>query len=60
MNSEPKEKWHELAEQAANEQDPRKLYELIREINRLRDKRKRPPTERLRRAPPDLNLSGTT
>jgi len=30
-----KERWTELCEQAAVEQDPKKLYELIAEINRL-------------------------
>jgi len=30
-----KERWFELCEQAATEQDPQKLLELIREINRL-------------------------
>jgi hypothetical protein len=31
----PKERWQNLCEQAANEQDPQKLLELVREINRL-------------------------
>jgi hypothetical protein len=30
-----KERWKVLCEQAAVEQDPKKLHELIREINRL-------------------------
>lgn len=29
------ERWMQLAEQAAKEQDPRKLVELTREINKL-------------------------
>jgi hypothetical protein len=32
-----RERWMQLCEQAANEQDPEKLMELIREINRLLD-----------------------
>lgn len=36
------ERWRELCEQAAVEKDPAKLQELVREINRLLDtKRKR-------------------
>jgi len=34
-----KERWKELCEQAAVEQDPKKLYELIIEINRLLDEK---------------------
>lgn len=30
-----KERWQELCEQAQNEQDPDKLIELAKEINRL-------------------------
>ena len=30
-----RERWMELAEQAAKEQDPDKLLELVQEINRL-------------------------
>ena len=36
MQGTAKERWKELCEQAAVEQDPKKLYELIAEINRLR------------------------
>jgi DNA-binding transcriptional regulator GbsR (MarR family) len=32
---ENKERWRELCEQAEKEQDPQKLMELVREINRL-------------------------
>jgi hypothetical protein len=35
MQGENKERWKELCEQASKEQDPAKLHELIREINRL-------------------------
>jgi hypothetical protein len=41
MDSEPGNSWRELADQAASEQDPQKLYELLREINRLKDEQKR-------------------
>jgi hypothetical protein len=30
-----RERWQELCEQAAKEQDPKKLHELVREINKL-------------------------
>ena len=36
-----KERWRELCEQAANEYDPQKLYELVAEINRLLEERER-------------------
>jgi hypothetical protein len=35
MKGERREQWMRLCEQAANEQDPQKLIELVREINRL-------------------------
>jgi hypothetical protein len=35
MRGETGERWRKLCEQAAVEQDPRKLMELIREIDRL-------------------------
>jgi len=35
MQGERKERWRELCEQAAVEQDPGRLLELTREINRL-------------------------
>ena len=35
MKGERREYWMHLCEQAANEQDPDKLMELVREINRL-------------------------
>jgi hypothetical protein len=40
-----RERWMELAEMAANEQDPSKLSDLMREINRLLDEKQ----ERLNR-----------
>ena len=36
---EKKEKWFELCEQAANEQDPEKLMVLIEQINALLQKK---------------------
>jgi hypothetical protein len=35
MKGETGERWRKLCEQAAEEQDPKKLMELIEEINRL-------------------------
>ena len=35
MQGETKEHWMKLAEQAANEQDPKRLMELVDEINRM-------------------------
>lgn len=35
MKGANKERWHYLCEQAAIEQDPDRLLELIKEINRL-------------------------
>ena len=35
MKGERKEYWMHLCERAANEQDPDKLIELVKEINRL-------------------------
>jgi hypothetical protein len=36
-----KERWRELCEQAAVEQDPNKLLELIKQINDLLDAKRR-------------------
>jgi hypothetical protein len=35
MSEQKKELWRELCEQAAGEQDPQKLHELVREIIRV-------------------------
>jgi hypothetical protein len=35
MKGEAKERWMLLAEQAANEQDPKKLLKLVDDINRM-------------------------
>jgi hypothetical protein len=39
MQGEKKERWMELCEQAANEQDSAKLLKLVTEINRLLDEK---------------------
>ena len=40
MQGESKQRWEELCEQAATEQDPDKFFDLIREINRLLEERR--------------------
>jgi hypothetical protein len=35
MQGKPRERWQELCEQAAHEQDPTKVLEIVEEINRL-------------------------
>ena len=39
MNDETKERWEILCEQAATEQDPAKLMELVTEINKMLDEK---------------------
>jgi hypothetical protein len=41
MQGEKKERWMELCAQAAVEQDPAKLMELVREINNLLEEKER-------------------
>jgi hypothetical protein len=41
MQGPVKERWQVLCEQAANEQDPQKLMELVREINHLLDEKQK-------------------
>jgi len=41
VQKETKERWMLLCEQAANEQDPVKLMELVREINSLLEEKER-------------------
>jgi hypothetical protein len=41
MQGETKERWMELCAQAAVEQDPTKLMELVREINELLEAKER-------------------
>jgi hypothetical protein len=43
-----RERWMELAELAANEQDPQKMLELVREINDLLEQKQ----NRLNHLPP--------
>jgi hypothetical protein len=45
MKGERKERWQELCELAANEQDPDKLSELVDEIDRMLEEKQ----DRLRR-----------
>ena len=45
MKGQTKENWMELCEQAASEQDPERLLQLINEINRMLDQKQ----ERLKR-----------
>jgi hypothetical protein len=45
MNGETKERWQELCELAANEQDPDKLSDLVDEIHRMLEEKQ----NRLRR-----------
>jgi hypothetical protein len=42
MQGEKKERWMELCAQAAVEQDPEKLMELVKEINDLLEEKERP------------------
>lgn len=41
MQGENAERWKQLCAQAAVEQDPKKLLELVKEINRLLDQKQR-------------------
>ena len=41
MQGEKKERWMELCAQAAVEQDPKKLIELVQEINALLEEKER-------------------
>jgi len=40
---ENRERWMQLAELAANEQDPKKLVALVEEINRLLEQKQKQP-----------------
>jgi len=46
-----RERWHELCEQAVVEEDPKKLFELVQEINQLLEER-REQLKRLRTSRP--------
>lgn len=41
MQGPVKERWQILCEQAANKQDPQKLMDLVREINRLLEEKQK-------------------
>jgi hypothetical protein len=41
MKGQQKEYWMQLCEQAANEQNPDRLMELVREINRVLEEKER-------------------
>jgi hypothetical protein len=41
MKGETRERWRVLCEQAANEQDPEKLMEIVKEINELLEAKER-------------------
>jgi hypothetical protein len=51
MQGETKQRWEELCEQAATEQDPDKFFQLIREINRLLEERRSNLSEKKPREP---------
>jgi len=41
MQGEKRERWMQLCSQAATEQDPHKLMELVKEINQLLEEKER-------------------
>ena len=41
MKGETRERWQQLCAQAADEQDPQMLLELVKEINRLLEEKER-------------------
>jgi len=41
MKGETRERWQQLCAQAADEQDPQMLLELVKEINRILDEKER-------------------
>ena len=43
MEGQPQKPWQELCAQAAKEQDPQRLMELVREISRLLDEQAKRP-----------------
>ena len=50
MQGEQRELWQELCAQAADEQDPEKLLDLVKEINRLLEEKEQ-RLARLRKPP---------
>ena len=67
MRGKTRERWQELCAQAADEQDPERLMELVREINQLlEEKELRLQRQKgsatvdkdcMRKPPPDLGFS---
>ncbi|HZR64834.1 MAG TPA: hypothetical protein VFA85_06770 [Terriglobales bacterium] len=53
MNGESIERWQQVCAQAAVEQDPKKLIELVAEINRLLEEKER----RLQKLDPNGNAT---
>jgi hypothetical protein len=57
MNGHTKERWFQLCEQAAVEQDPERLLKLVNEISRMLDEK----NQRVQQcSPPRQNLVGGT
>ena len=54
-NMQNKERWQELCAQAANEQDPDKLLELVKEINELLNEKEARLNENRARNDPKKN-----
>ena len=54
MQNEVKERWLELCEQAANEQNVKKLLVLVKEINRLLEEKHKRLDQRDHRNPPAI------
>ena len=54
---ENRERWMELAEQAAREQDPKKLIELVRQIDELLEKKQQRLNGTQRTPPHEANPS---
>jgi hypothetical protein len=44
MPKDPEQQWKELCAQAAVEQDPKKLMELVKEIDRMLEEKQHRPT----------------
>jgi hypothetical protein len=60
MQGATKERWQILCEQAANEQDPKRLMALVEEINALLEKKQdrldhAAPSDKLKDSPAKLN-----
>jgi hypothetical protein len=55
LRGEKRERWEQLCKQAADEQDPEKLMELVNEINRLLDEKE----QRLKQQKTDTQEAGS-